>query len=244
MHVPDELLRDRARAAAMIAGDPLEDLALDGAGDADQVDAVVLVEALVLDGDERLADVLRQRANRDARARLAPDLADERPVAREDERRLRLGNDLPGYRPGATVAAVAGACAPRDGDGDERRATAGRATRRHSAKSSATDVRIERRGSQESGGRWPWEVTAYASTPSLTPPTRPLEPARWRRRCRRTPRPGDRSLMAPFVTLALAQFQPRKGDYAGNLARIGDAARAGRRRSSRGRSSSASPRRR
>jgi NAD+ synthetase len=27
--------------------------------------------------------------------------------------------------------------------------------------------------------------------------------------------------MAPFVTLALAQFQPRKGDYAGNLARIG-----------------------
>ena len=28
--------------------------------------------------------------------------------------------------------------------------------------------------------------------------------------------------MAPFVTLALAQFQPRKGDYAGNLARIGE----------------------
>src|SRR4051812_3325602 len=27
--------------------------------------------------------------------------------------------------------------------------------------------------------------------------------------------------MAPYVTLALAQFQPRKGDYAGNLARIG-----------------------
>src|SRR5476649_2798965 len=27
--------------------------------------------------------------------------------------------------------------------------------------------------------------------------------------------------MAPFVTLALAQFQPRKGDYAANLARIG-----------------------
>ena len=27
--------------------------------------------------------------------------------------------------------------------------------------------------------------------------------------------------MAPSVTLALAQFQPRKGDYAGNLARIG-----------------------
>jgi len=29
-------------------------------------------------------------------------------------------------------------------------------------------------------------------------------------------------LMAPFVTLALAQFQPRKGDYAGNLARVGE----------------------
>jgi NAD+ synthase (glutamine-hydrolysing) len=29
-------------------------------------------------------------------------------------------------------------------------------------------------------------------------------------------------LMPPFVTLALAQFQPRKGDYAGNLARIGE----------------------
>ena len=28
--------------------------------------------------------------------------------------------------------------------------------------------------------------------------------------------------MAPFVTLALAQFQPRKGDYDGNLARIGE----------------------
>jgi NAD+ synthetase len=27
--------------------------------------------------------------------------------------------------------------------------------------------------------------------------------------------------MAPFLTLAIAQFQPRKGDYAGNLARIG-----------------------
>ena len=28
--------------------------------------------------------------------------------------------------------------------------------------------------------------------------------------------------MAPFVTLAIAQFQPRKGDYRGNLARIGE----------------------
>jgi NAD+ synthetase len=29
--------------------------------------------------------------------------------------------------------------------------------------------------------------------------------------------------MAPYVTLALAQFRPRKGDYAGNLARVGAA---------------------
>jgi predicted amidohydrolase len=27
--------------------------------------------------------------------------------------------------------------------------------------------------------------------------------------------------MAPFLTIAIAQFQPRKGDYAGNLARVG-----------------------
>src|SRR6185369_7571289 len=96
VHVPDELLRDRARAPAVAACDPLEDLALDGAGDADQIDAVVLVEALVLDGDECLTNVLRQRADGDARARFTPHLADERSVARVDERRLRLGNDLPG----------------------------------------------------------------------------------------------------------------------------------------------------
>ena len=62
---------------------------LQRAGDADDVDAVVLIEALILDGDERLADVPRQRAQRDERALLAPDLADQRAVAREHERRLR-----------------------------------------------------------------------------------------------------------------------------------------------------------
>ena len=59
------------------------------------VHAVVLVEALVLDGDERLADVFRQRADRDVRAHLATDLADGRAVARKHERRLRQRNDLP-----------------------------------------------------------------------------------------------------------------------------------------------------
>src|SRR3954471_8924646 len=36
-----------------------------------------------------------------------------------------------------------------------------------------------------------------------------------------SPRGRSFSTMAPYVTLALAQFQPRKGDYAGNLARVG-----------------------
>ena len=64
MHVPDEQLRDRARAAHVAA-----DGVLERARDADEVDAVVLVEALVLDGDERRRHVARQRAERDARAR-------------------------------------------------------------------------------------------------------------------------------------------------------------------------------
>jgi len=79
----------------MVAGDLLEELALDRAGDADEVHAVMLIEALVLDGDERLADVLRQRADRDAGARLAADVAKHRAVACEDEGRLWLRDDLP-----------------------------------------------------------------------------------------------------------------------------------------------------
>src|SRR6185369_3060229 len=96
VHVPDELLRDRARTAAMPARDPVEQLALDGAGDADQIHAVVLIEALILYGDERLSDVLGQRADRDARPGFPSHLADERAIAGVDERRLRLGDDLPG----------------------------------------------------------------------------------------------------------------------------------------------------
>ena len=48
---------------------------------AHDVHAVVLVEALVLDRDERLRHVRGQRRERDARAPLATDLADERAVA-------------------------------------------------------------------------------------------------------------------------------------------------------------------
>ena len=91
MHVANELLRDRARPAAVLS----EDFALDGAGDADDIDAVVLVEALVLDGDERLRHVRWERFDRHARPKLRPDLADQRAVARKDERRLRQLHDLP-----------------------------------------------------------------------------------------------------------------------------------------------------
>ena len=66
-----------------------DDLALDRAERRLDVDAVVLVEALVLDGDERLRDVPGSDSKRYARADLAADLADQRAVAREDERRLR-----------------------------------------------------------------------------------------------------------------------------------------------------------
>src|SRR5262245_44958890 len=87
VHVPDELLRNGARAAAIL----VEDLPLDRAEHSDDVDAVVLVEPLVFNRDEGLADVLRKRANRDVGAHLLPDLADQRSVARVDERRLRDG---------------------------------------------------------------------------------------------------------------------------------------------------------
>src|SRR5687767_900063 len=48
MHVADELLSDRARAAPLLTEDP----ALDRSGDPDHVNTVVLVEASVLDGNE------------------------------------------------------------------------------------------------------------------------------------------------------------------------------------------------
>jgi hypothetical protein len=49
VHVADELLRDCARAARTA-----EEVVLDRTGDADDVDAVVLIEAVVFYGDERL----------------------------------------------------------------------------------------------------------------------------------------------------------------------------------------------
>src|SRR5205085_9244474 len=71
MHIADELLRDGARPTATLPKEP----SLDRARDADEIDAVVLIEALVLDSDERVLEVTWQRAASDARAELMTDLA-------------------------------------------------------------------------------------------------------------------------------------------------------------------------
>src|SRR4051812_42653246 len=92
VHVPDELLGDGAGAAPFA-----EDVVLESTGDADDVDAVVLVEAMILDRDERVRQIRGQRLDRDTGADLLPDLADQRPIAREDERRLGHWDDSPGY---------------------------------------------------------------------------------------------------------------------------------------------------
>jgi len=55
----------------------------------------VLVEALILDGDKCVLDVPRHDLERDARSELTTDLADERAVAAEDQRRLGRWHDLP-----------------------------------------------------------------------------------------------------------------------------------------------------
>ncbi len=90
MHVADQLLRDGARAAPVA-----HDVVLYRASDADEIDAVVLIEALILDRHEGLTDVLRECANRDAGAQLFADLAHQRSVVRENERRLRQRVDAP-----------------------------------------------------------------------------------------------------------------------------------------------------
>src|SRR6185436_6417885 len=54
MHVPDELLGDRTRAARSA-----EDVVLDRPGDADEVHAVMLIKAVIFDGDERFRQIGR-----------------------------------------------------------------------------------------------------------------------------------------------------------------------------------------
>ena len=91
MHVADELLRDGARPAALA-----EDVVLERARDSNDVDSVVLVEAVILDRDERLREVLGQRPDRNAGANLLADLADQGAIAPQNERCLGDGNNGPG----------------------------------------------------------------------------------------------------------------------------------------------------
>src|SRR5688500_6441480 len=84
MHVADQLLRDRARSAALT-----ENVVLQRPRDPDDIDAVVLKEAVIFDRDERERQIFRERSDRDIGAKLVADLADHRSVAREHDRRLR-----------------------------------------------------------------------------------------------------------------------------------------------------------
>ncbi len=90
MHVADQLLRDGAGASRVAA-----DGVLQRAGDPDEVDAIVLVEPLVLDRDEGLRNVSRKRRKGHVGPELDPDLTDEGTVAGEDHRRLRRADDPP-----------------------------------------------------------------------------------------------------------------------------------------------------
>src|SRR5687767_14699007 len=73
MHVADEKLRYRAGPPALP-----ENIVLDRSSDSDDVNAIMLVEALILDRDERLRHVLRERSKRHARAYLGSNFTDER----------------------------------------------------------------------------------------------------------------------------------------------------------------------
>ena len=92
MHVPDELLGDGTAATAVVA----DDLADDRAGDGTNIDAVVLVEALILHSDECLRDVRVECLERDASSKFVSDLAEQGlAIASENECRLGKRNDCP-----------------------------------------------------------------------------------------------------------------------------------------------------
>ena len=76
------------------------DRILERARDADEVHAVVDVEALVLDRDEGLPDVERETRERHIGAPLGADLAEEGTLAAQDEGGLRGRDDLPGFAGG------------------------------------------------------------------------------------------------------------------------------------------------
>jgi hypothetical protein len=73
VHVADELLRYRARTTQTRA----QQFSLYGRRHANQIDTIMLVEALILDGDKRVRQVAREAPERNARAELASNLADE-----------------------------------------------------------------------------------------------------------------------------------------------------------------------
>src|SRR5262249_37780634 len=83
VEVPDELLRDRRAALDDL---PRADVLPEGPRDAFVVDAAVLVEAPVLDGDRRLRQPRAYAAERYGLAvLLRRDRAEQRPVGRVDE---------------------------------------------------------------------------------------------------------------------------------------------------------------
>ena len=84
VHVPDELLADRRAALDHLAG---ADVGPERAQDPDVVDAAVLVEALVLDGDRRPRQPRRHLREADRLpVVVGRDRAEERAVGRVDER--------------------------------------------------------------------------------------------------------------------------------------------------------------
>ena len=101
-HVASELLRDRASPASVVEGQHADHRPRD----ADGVEAAVLVEALVLDRDDGMGDIVRHGVDRHRRAALKPDFVNLTAVEGEQLARLLVleGSDL---RDGG--AAVAGA---------------------------------------------------------------------------------------------------------------------------------------
>ena len=75
-----DLLGDRRRALRTAAGAVVLDVGKAGARDAREVDAVVLVEALVLGRDERVDDQARYRLDRQVEPALARILGEQLPV--------------------------------------------------------------------------------------------------------------------------------------------------------------------
>src|SRR5262245_61981610 len=74
VHVADELLRNRARTAEVTLHRVFQ-----RARNAHDVDAVMLVEALIFDSDERFTEVFGERSQGNADAPLLADFTEQRP---------------------------------------------------------------------------------------------------------------------------------------------------------------------